>query len=217
MIADYSSFDPSKLVTVVVGKEPNQQRFSVHEGIICARSEFFQRAMNGNWEESKERIIKLPEDDPKVFNVYINLLYTGRVATDSLESPRTGKVRCEEMYALGQLYVVCEKLQDKSTKNSVIQSLLEVGLEQEPNGSSYPPNINTIICVYRGTCAGSLGRRLLVDLWVKINGEFLATNAEILPKEFLVDLAVTLLRDRPDKKPEHVSMANISDYLEKMD
>jgi len=57
----------------------------------------------------------------------------------------------------------------------------------------------------------------LVDLWVKINGEFLATNAEILPKEFLVDLAVTLLRDRPDKKPEHVSMANISDYLEKMD
>lgn len=59
---DYS-FDPSTLLTVVVGAEPNQKRFSMHESIICARSEFFRRAMTGDWLEKEQRLIKLPEDD----------------------------------------------------------------------------------------------------------------------------------------------------------
>ncbi|KAI4693273.1 uncharacterized protein J4E88_001644 [Alternaria novae-zelandiae] len=211
------SFDPSKLITVVVGEAPDQRHFSVHEGLICARSEFFRRAMNGKWIESKNRMVRLPEDDPKVFDIYINLLYTGRLATNTLEEPKTNAHLLEEMYVLAQLYVIGEKLLDKATKNSAIQSLLEVSLEQDANGKSYPPTINTIISVYQGTCAGSLGRRLLVDLWIDIQGEFLATNAELLPKDFLVDLAVALLDIQQGKKEMLASMENMSNYLEKMD
>jgi hypothetical protein len=57
-----------------VGKEPNQEHFSVHEGIMCARAEFFRRAMNGNWAEREERLVNMPEDDPKIFATYINLV-----------------------------------------------------------------------------------------------------------------------------------------------
>ncbi|KAI4634342.1 hypothetical protein J4E83_001660 [Alternaria metachromatica] len=211
------NFDPSKFVTVIVGKEPDQQRFSVHEGIMCARSEFFQRAMNGNWTESKERIIRLPEDDPEIFNIYINFLYTGNVVTNAIEEPKTATHIVGEMHVLGRLYVIGEKLQDKATKNSAIKSLLEVAYEKDANGKIYSPSIDTITYVYRGTCAGSLGRRLLVDLWVKISPEYMAKNAETLPKEFLIDLAVALLADRPDKKPKLATVANVSNYMEKMD
>ncbi|KAI4608684.1 hypothetical protein J4E80_008889 [Alternaria sp. BMP 0032] len=211
------SFDPSKLVTVVVGEEPKQQHFSVHEDIICARSEFFRRAMNGNWAESKERIVRLSEDRPKVFHIYINLLYTGRVVTDTLETPKTAKSIAAEMHILGQLYVFGEKLQDKAAKNSAIQSLLEVALEKDADGDQVNSPIATIVGIYEGTCAGSLGRRLMVDTWVNTSVEFLAAKGNILPKEFLVDLAVALVNERPDKKPKLATMANMSNYMEKMD
>ncbi|KAI4921960.1 hypothetical protein J4E90_000388 [Alternaria incomplexa] len=179
------------LVTIVVGREPHQQRFSIPEGIICARSEFFKRALNGNWAESEGRIVRFPEDNPEIFGIYMNLVYTGLVLTDTLESPKTVTTICDEFDVLGNLYVLCEKLQDRAAKNSAVESLLEVSMGKYENKYTCP-RTDTIVLVYRGTCAGSLGRRLMVDLWRKISVDFLIKCSDELPKEFLADLAISM-------------------------
>lgn len=147
-----------------VGPEGSQEDFLLHEGILGGRSEFFKRAMNGNWAESKKCIIKLPEDDPEMFNTYINFLYTGRVVTNTLEKPIHSQDIVKEMRVLGQLYVLSEKLQDKTANNSAIQGLLEVAEEKDADGVQFNPSVKTLIVEYQGTCADSFGRRLMVDM-----------------------------------------------------
>ncbi|CAO2656037.1 Nn.00g048400.m01.CDS01 [Neocucurbitaria sp. VM-36] len=100
----------SPTLKVMVGEEGNEEDFWVHQKILTSRSEFFKRATNGQWLESDERLITLPEDRPDVFRLYLNLLYTRQVATKSWRT-------------LCQVYVLAEKLQDASAKNSVIDAM----------------------------------------------------------------------------------------------
>lgn len=41
--------------------------------------------MNGNWEESDSRVINLTEDDPDIFGIYINHVYTNQLATSEMD------------------------------------------------------------------------------------------------------------------------------------
>ena len=47
---------------------------------MCARSQFFRAALNGKWKEGEENAVALPEDDPKIFSMYLELVYTGKIA-----------------------------------------------------------------------------------------------------------------------------------------
>ena len=197
-----------------MGKEPDQQCFSVHEGIICSRSEFFKRALNGNWTESEGRIVRLAEDNPETFGIYMNLVYTGFVLTDTLDKSKTRSMICDEFNVLGRLYVLCEKLQDRAAKNSTIEGLLEVSMETCENKYGCPRS-DTIALVYRGTCAGSVGRRLMVDLWRKIAVEYLTKCSDELPKEFVVDLAISMKTQLDGHKIKGTRPLDKNSYTEK--
>lgn len=47
------SFTAPAILTIRVGKEPNHTDFMAHESFLTARSEFFRRAMDGNWKEAE--------------------------------------------------------------------------------------------------------------------------------------------------------------------
>jgi hypothetical protein len=68
------------MVTIQVGLESNDAKIVAHESFLTMRSEFFRRAMNGAWEEADTRVVKLPEDDPDIFALYINYVYTAQLA-----------------------------------------------------------------------------------------------------------------------------------------
>jgi len=57
----------------------------VHESFLTSRSEFFRRALNGNWQEAETRVIKLPDDDPEIVALYINFVYTGQLSTAKIK------------------------------------------------------------------------------------------------------------------------------------
>ncbi|KAI4655937.1 hypothetical protein J4E93_000653 [Alternaria ventricosa] len=211
------NFDPSQFITIIVGEDPDQRQFLIHKTYICERSEFFRRAMNGNWTESKERIVRLPEDDPAAFEVYINLVYTGLLLTKNTDEKRTEDTIGDELDKLCKLYVLGEKLQDKAAKNSALQALLVVSQEQDTEGRMYVPRNNAVYDMYHGTCSGSLGRRLVVDIWTTIDTEHISDGATELPKEFLVELAVALSSEISKYKSGVDKLPNKSNYMEKMD
>jgi hypothetical protein len=110
-------------LTIIVGSGASEKRFSVHESFICARSEFFRRAMNGNWAESEERLVKLSEDDPEIFAIYINHVYTNNIATNSCEGSKAGDLIRHELLMLSNLYILCENLCDKAGKNAMVEAI----------------------------------------------------------------------------------------------
>lgn len=48
--------------------------FVVHEALIPGSSDFFDKAMGSDWKEAAERVIKLLEDKPIIFRLYLPIL-----------------------------------------------------------------------------------------------------------------------------------------------
>jgi hypothetical protein len=67
---------PDEAVTVVVGED--EKRVLIHKNLLCGTSSFFQTSCNGQWSESKDKIVRLREADPESFAIYVNWLYTGQ-------------------------------------------------------------------------------------------------------------------------------------------
>ncbi|EEH34294.1 hypothetical protein PAAG_05343 [Paracoccidioides lutzii Pb01] len=49
--------------------------YNVHSRIICARSRFFEKAVKGNFAESRSKRIHLPEEDMDSLELLISILY----------------------------------------------------------------------------------------------------------------------------------------------
>jgi hypothetical protein len=211
---DYS-FDQSTFLTVVVGVEPNQKRFSIHEGIICARSEFFRRVMSGDWLEKEERLVELPEDDPDIFALYVNIVYMSQVPTNAIAETKTPDALSDELHELCVLYLLCEKMLDKMGKNAILQAIMSTGKEGASDGKIYLPRAETVAVMYAGTPVGSLGRKLLAQMWVALPHDSFLVIAQQLPKDFLIDYTAVLLQAR--SVPKKSWQDHESSFLEEVD
>jgi len=195
------------IVEICVGKQPHQKIFSVHQGLIAPRSEFFERAFNGNWKEAESRLVNLPEDDATIFSLYVQLLYTGKILTQDDDG---------EFNKLCQLYVLCEKLQDTDAKNEILQAMLATIRGGMP---SWAPGLLALKTIYRGTPDNSPARRLLLDIFVE-RGNYSCVAVHIqhgfyLP-EFISDLTVQLLKQRSFIRSETLANCNVGKYQEEV-
>jgi hypothetical protein len=130
----------------------------LHEGIICARSEFFRRALGGNWAEREDRLVRFPEDCPKVFGIYVNFVYTNEIsAATELPAGEYAKViqLDNEYLALSKLYVLCEKLQDTRAKNAITRAFIANSAKKDEQGIWYVPSPSMVNILYDGTSCGS--------------------------------------------------------------
>lgn len=62
-------------IQIIVGSE--RQLFHGHKAILAARSVWFESALNPLYREAHEGVIRLPEEDPKIFEMLFEFLYTG--------------------------------------------------------------------------------------------------------------------------------------------
>lgn len=63
------------MVCVEVGNGDASEEYFIHQGLIRARSGFFDEALKGPWKESAEHKITLKEEEAAIFAVNLELLY----------------------------------------------------------------------------------------------------------------------------------------------
>ena len=80
---------------------------------MSTKSAFFSHAVHGAWKEAEERKVTLPEDDPEVFSLYFNAVYSDKIRTVSSENNDRS---VEGHLQLAKLYVLAEKLVDTHTQ-----------------------------------------------------------------------------------------------------
>ena len=73
-----------KTVKITVGKAIPPQTFTIHRNLICAASQFFNKAFNGDFNESHVRCMKLPHESPEAFQALYHWLYTGNLLCKKL-------------------------------------------------------------------------------------------------------------------------------------
>jgi hypothetical protein len=123
-------------VRIEVGPEDEREVFTIDSEILTSRSLFFRKALSGGFKEAEERVVKLPEDDPEIFGIYLHHLQTNELSVlpDPIPSDDTGD---EEQAALINLYILAEKFQDVKSKNAIVRGLITSCYQKRFDNSHY--------------------------------------------------------------------------------
>lgn len=158
--------------------------------------------MSGTWAESREGIVRLPEDSAATFHVYVHFLYTNEIAILADSDPKI-PVRDTDNLRLARLYVLAENLQDVETKDQVLQAIIVAF--HPATGNIFIPKLPTrafVQIIYEGTPTGSLAHKLMVSMYARrAKGHWLklekASNRERWPEDFIHELLVDVMNQRP--------------------
>ncbi|KAH7138063.1 hypothetical protein B0J11DRAFT_563100 [Dendryphion nanum] len=138
--------------------------FFIDEHSLKSRSDFFRRATNGNWKESDDRVINMPDDDPELVELYLKIIRLNQIPTKQTGDDSNPEDEFKILYCL---YVLAERFQDPKTKNTIIDAFLAMTLEIHPGNIWFYPCLSCIRIIYEGTCKNSLARKFLVDYWME--------------------------------------------------
>lgn len=176
-------------------------------------------ALSGPWKEAEERVVHLPEDDVRTFDLYLHYIYNNEFAC--ISNPPDNQHGRTERGTLARLYVLCEKLQDLRSKNCIIKALSDSVYKIRTGGGGWNiPEFEVVDTLYKGTFKGSLVRRMLVDIFTQgVPSKFMTPEwTNRYPGEFLQNLAVCLMTTfdldvcRVASSPRG---GNVAAYLEK--
>ncbi|KAK5716560.1 hypothetical protein LTR15_009451 [Elasticomyces elasticus] len=209
-------------VKLLVG--PKALPVTVHEELLRSRAAFFDAALNKCWAEGRSGQVMMPEDNPDIIKLYVQYLYTGKIYLE--RTTTSAKLKNSDnlpgYIVLAEAYVFGERIQDSTFKNSVVSAVPARATEVLDNTYWYPIT-NAVDIIYKGTMAGSLARRLMVELHVLRGGaNFISEDHEMNNKEFLADLARTMLEAAREGRTATSPLAmrltslNVSKYHEKV-
>lgn len=137
-------------VGVLVGVE--KKLFSVHEKLIRASSQFFDKAMSGAWLESAHRTIQLPEDEAEIFGIYVHWLYYGTLPVCCNDS---GLPENQEYLKIVKAYTLGDKLMDTKFQNAAIDAIIEKSISAASDGNRWYPVAEVVEFAYNNTLDSS--------------------------------------------------------------
>ncbi|KAK3079201.1 hypothetical protein LTS18_005489 [Coniosporium uncinatum] len=186
----------SESIKVLVGKD--ETPFIVQKSTLCASSDFFAAALKPEWKEAKERTIRLPEQSVETFEIYLQWLNSGNIATQQDEKAKHYKEYLQLIHA----YALGDTLQDTAFVDALTDCFIAKAVK-----TSVCPGLETIGSLYKHTPDKSPARKLMVDMYVwKASGNglwFYAGKRELANKDFLYDCLEAMSAKR--KAPTEVA------------
>jgi len=183
----------------------------MHEDLVASHFPFFKTATSRRWRKSSDRVIRMPEDEPHVFEVYLKWLYSGLIFSKSDEGETQNHPITDEYILLYKCYILGEKLQDVGFKDTIMDSINELTWAKKGIITS------TIRFVYDNTPASSPVRRFLVDVFTYSGEMVWIGKGKDSHEEFLFDVSASLLRLKhrqlPDIAPYVSSSCNYHDHI----
>jgi hypothetical protein len=162
----------SETFDVLVGREHDQQLFTVHYDVITIRSRFFRQARSPQWNSDKSLPVELQHVDPQIFDMYLQCVYHNEVPDFTGEEYTEAQLRYE---VLLDLYVLADSLLDFTTTKLAMNAIWDIHYEGDL------PEAGMISHAYRHTMEGCALREVLVEMYSEASwlpdGDF--------PNEFL--------------------------------
>jgi len=172
----------ASMVTIIVG--PEERSYIIHKGILCKHAAYFEAALSAGFLESRTMTIRLDEEDPLIFDIFINWLYARKILPDD------ASVIDMAWQMKAELYIFADRRGCSALKNDTINLMVEHALDNEDSTLSVaiPPNA-VVYYIWENTSASSPLRRLMVDIYAYL---VILTDAEdtpgSLPHSFLRDV-----------------------------
>ncbi|KUJ12246.1 uncharacterized protein LY89DRAFT_756601 [Mollisia scopiformis] len=149
------------------------QDFGIHKNLLCGYSPFFKTAFTSGFEEARSGIMKLPEKDAKMFELFYNWLYT-----QELWDRDARREEWPELEGLMKLYIFADTVKVPVLKNHIIDTLQAIS-----NATRRLP-VSVFPYVWSNTTATDPIRTLMVDWLVwEFNEREFDENPEYFPPE----------------------------------
>ncbi|KAF2470510.1 uncharacterized protein BDR25DRAFT_314689 [Lindgomyces ingoldianus] len=164
--------------------------------------------MSEQYHGSGERAVKLQNESPEIFTMFVKMLYGDTLLTMAPKKTDLGGDSDTDGYiSLFKLYVLVEKLEDIESKEMISDRIQQFTTLVDMDGPVACPPPCCIKIVYEGTPSGDPARRLLIELYVSYQDKTCLSGAvDSVPKEFLYDLSLHMLENqvqRPYKELTH--------------
>ena len=176
--------------------------FRVHTEPTTQHSTFFKAACSDRWNNTDTpNPIKLPEDDPDLFDFYLHCVYTKSTGTENvaeaLDTTERRAQRQQRQKLLIKTHILADKLGDFITANLLLDALVDDYYKYR-----YVPGGHTIEFVFSNTPADSPLQRLLLDIYVYYAGSTAAGAAlrsDEIPKSFVCAVLMEKIKLESDK------------------
>jgi hypothetical protein len=179
------------IVTVLVGEE--EQRFILHQDVVCAKSKFFKAACSKRWREGQEQVVRLPEVKTAVFQAYSTWIYSGEIADGTCTLTNTLTEKGAEHEHLIDLYLLGDRLDDIQLRNEANKKLFASMRKVDA-----VPGHGITMRVWESTMPGSLLRKMLVDMVIlRFSRTLFAESVSLYHPEFLQEVAVAAVNAAP--------------------
>lgn len=139
------------MVDILVG--PNKKPYRVHKDLLCAKIPYFNAMFNGGFQEATKQAATLPEDNPEVFDLLLEWVYTGRLSPVS----STNDAPVRDWRVLLELYLLAEKIVLPKLMDCTMSTIV-ASYEQSRN----LPSNDRIERVYQESPPQSLLRKFMV-------------------------------------------------------
>lgn len=187
-----------------IDRGPHKETFYIDSGVLKQGGSFFVTALKEEWLEGQQRVINLPEEQPRIFRPYAQWLYTGKIYCGA-----NGEDGGDEAETLCKLYTLGERVMDRPFQDSVMDVF--VGWTKPGGGDANTitlPYANTVNHICEHAPRDSPARQLLVEVFSRpFSGNGKSEWAEylkLIDHGFLVDLVLNLraklTSQRQDKK-----------------
>lgn len=144
------------IVTVLVG--PDEKSYSLHKGLLCKHSSYFRAALTGSFVEATTQTVRLDEEDPAIFDLFVTWLYTQCIIPNDMSSKDV------DWQILAEQYVFAERRSSPSFKNAIIDTLAVKALDTK----QFLPQYGTIKWIWDNTGDGASLRRFMVDYFAHV-------------------------------------------------
>jgi hypothetical protein len=147
--------------------------------------------MSHDWQESEQRSVKLEEDDPNIFRLYLDWLYRGTIP---FQVHNAKQIECYPAHIYMEhvkAYVLGDKLQDGNFTDTVKDAM--IGMSCSFLNDQWLPSPAAITYIYSNTPESSNMRTFLVDIYEDAGNGDTLQNVDDYPKLFLFDLIKALL------------------------
>jgi BTB/POZ domain len=156
-------FSGEETVVVQVGSSP--ESFHVHKSFLCNASPFFRAALEGQFKESAEGVLKLPEDSPDTFERFLSWLYLNEYKVMGRKKDRSSEGFWREVV---RDHSFAEKVQVGAFQKTIIDNLLH----EYKFSKLKPMSLKSVLHIYAETSETSSLRRLAVAMYGCISGDW---------------------------------------------
>ncbi|KAK5728056.1 hypothetical protein LTR17_012253 [Elasticomyces elasticus] len=183
-------FRPAYLDNITILAGPEETPLTVHQDIICAKSDFFKAACSETWTKGKESTIQVRTVETDVMKLYIHWTYKDQVCLDIIDTtPTTRKIHLST-FLLFKLYVAADMFLDTALKNAVTDQLVYMSCHRKCFAT--PECYNW---TWENTSPGASLRKLILDISAaRASPAFVERAGTYLSKEYLLCLSVRLLK-----------------------